>query len=91
MTKTELIDKLSEKLGKTKKETGEFIDGLKEVAQETISNGEEFEIPNFVKIGIVTRAARTMRNVKTGELYDVPERKALKAKVSNGLKKFFEK
>ena len=82
MTKTELIDKVAEETGLTKKDTGKVINTTIDVIMDYL--GEEAEKPeeerdNVQIIGFGTfeardREARKGRNPQTGEEIPIPER-----------------
>ncbi len=82
MTKTDLIDKVAEKTGLTKKDTGEIVNASIETIMEYLSQeadkGEE-ERDNVQIIGFGTfeardRESRKGRNPQTGEEISIPER-----------------
>lgn len=55
------------------------LNGLKTVAEDTLSSGQSFTIPHMVKLVKVTskpRAARKGTNPRTGEAIDIPARPA---------------
>lgn len=86
MNKTELINVVSEKLGTTKKATGEVVDTIVEVITETVASGEEVSITGFGKFSVSERAAREGRNPATGETIKIAASKAPKFKASKTLK-----
>ncbi|MFA6511851.1 MAG: HU family DNA-binding protein [Patescibacteria group bacterium] len=86
MTKSQLMNHLSEKSGKSKKEVQEFIDMLVETAYaETKANGE-FTIPGLGKMVKKNRAARMGRNPATGEQIQIPAKVVLKFRLAKAAK-----
>lgn len=71
ITKAMLIEKLAEKLGVTKKEAGEFINGFQELVVDEVVEGNEVKVTGFVSFSSAERSARTMRNPQTGEPIEV--------------------
>ncbi len=75
MNKTEYITALSEKLGKSKKETAEFVDGSIELTMDTVACGESINFTGYGVYSLKTRAARDGVNPKTGEKIRISESK----------------
>ena len=86
MTKSETLQALADKLGKTRKEAGEFMDTLVNLAvAETKKNGE-FTIPGLGKLQKKHRDARQGRNPATGETIQIPAKTVLKFRVAKQAK-----
>ena len=86
MTKSQLMNHLAEKSGKSKKEVQEFMDTLVEIAYaETKANGE-FTIPGLGKMVKKNRAARMGRNPATGEQIQIPAKIVLKFRLAKAAK-----
>lgn len=86
MTKSELMQGLADKLGKTKKEVSEMMDALVGMAYaETKKNGE-FTIPGLGKLIKKKRDARTGRNPATGETIQIPAKTVIKFRVAKQAK-----
>lgn len=86
MNKTELISKVADKLGVTKKDTGAAIDAVVEVIIETVASGEEVSIAGFGKFTVSERAQREGRNPKTGETVVIAASKSPKFKAASAFK-----
>ena len=67
MNKVELITKMAEIEGTTKKAAGEHLDALVATISEALAKGEEVKISGFGTFSVSERAARTGRNPMTGE------------------------
>ncbi|ADL12592.1 HU family DNA-binding protein [Acetohalobium arabaticum] len=94
MTKTELVDRIADKTGLTKKDTKETVDAFTEVVTETLqeeANKDEDERDKVQLIGfgsfeVRDRSARKGRNPQTGEEIEIPARKVPAFKAGKGLK-----
>lgn len=86
MTKSETLQHLAEKLGKTRKEVSEMIDAVVELAyQETKKHGE-FTIPGLGKLQKKRRDARQGRNPATGETIQIPAKTVVKFRLAKAAK-----
>ncbi|MEF8792714.1 integration host factor subunit beta [Thiohalorhabdus sp.] len=73
MTKSELIDRVSERLDDlTRKDSEVAINTLFDYLSEQLSQGRRVELRGFGSFGTKFRAARRGRNPKTAETVDVP-------------------
>ncbi len=72
MTKAELINKIAEITGFTKKDTERFLDAFINVVTDSLQNGEEVSIVGFGKFAVSHRKARKGVNPQTGESIDIP-------------------
>jgi integration host factor beta subunit len=87
MTKSSLIEKISEKVdGLSKKQTEVVIETIFESIKETLSKGGKVEIRGFGNFRLRSRNARKARNPKTGESVDVPPKKVPYFKVGKELR-----
>lgn len=86
MTKSELLQALAEKLGKTKKEVTEMLEAVAEMAYaETKKNGE-FTLPGLGKLVKKRRDARQGRNPATGETIQIPAKTVVKFRLAKQAK-----
>jgi len=72
MNKTELIAKVAEKSGFTKKDTETVVEAVLDVIQEALANGEAVQLVGFGTFEVRERAARIGRNPQTGEKITIP-------------------
>jgi len=87
MTKSVLIEKISERIGSlTKKQTEIVVDTVFDSIKEALVSGEKIEIRGFGNFKPKNRKPRKARNPKTGEKVDVPEKKVLHFKVGKALR-----
>jgi DNA-binding protein HU-beta len=76
MTKSELIDKVAEKSGLTKKDAGKAVDALVDSVTESLSGGEKVQLVGFGTFEVHKREARKGRNPQSGAVINIAARKA---------------
>lgn len=88
MTKSQLIENLSEKLPETlsKKDAELIVNIIFSDMSEALKKGDKIEIRGLGTFKVITRKARVGRNPKTGEKVDVLEKKAVFFKPGKELK-----
>ena len=86
MNKVELITRMAEIEGTTKKAAGEHLDAVESVISETLAKGEEVKISGFGTFSVSERAAREGRNPMTGETIQIAASKSPKFKAAKALK-----
>ena len=86
MNKQALADWVHGKLGGTKVQAEEVVDGLFDAIVSTLKKGEEVSIAGFGIFSVKQRAARTARNPKTGEQVKVAAKRVPKFRPAKGLK-----
>jgi len=86
MNKTELIAKLAEVQGKTKKAAGEDLEALVSVITDALVAGKDVKITGFGTFTVAERAARQGVNPATSEKIMIPASKAPKFKAMKALK-----
>ncbi len=84
LTKSELIAKLAEMNGLSKKQVKKLIDDLAQLAYKEAKNS--FTLPGLGKLVLVERKERLARNPRTGEMVQVPAKKVVKFKVAKACK-----
>ena len=72
MTKAELVNKIAEMTGFTKKDTERFVDAFITVVTDSLKKGEEVNIVGFGKFAVSHRKARKGVNPRTGETIEIP-------------------
>lgn len=87
MNKLELIDKLSQASGGTKKNTEIFYDAFCGLIEQSLKNGEEIVLRDLFTIKLIRRPARKGRNPKTGQTISIPAKVSPKVVLSGRLKK----
>lgn len=87
MTKSVLIDKVSERVdGLTRKQTEIIVDTVFDSIKEALAKGEKIEIRGFGNFRLKTRKPRIARNPKTGAKVEVPSKRVLHFKVGKDLR-----
>lgn len=72
MNKADLVAALAEKTGSTKSDAGDFVDALSAVITEALGKHDDVSLPSVGKFAAAHRAARTVRNPRTGEKNEAP-------------------
>jgi integration host factor subunit alpha len=91
MTKADLVDRIFEKIGLSKKEAQEIIEILFDTMKQTFVEGESIKISGFGTFNVRQKMARRGRNPKTGEDLEINPRKVISFKASNQIKSAIEK
>ena len=87
MTKSVLIEKVSEKVGSlTRKQTEVVVETVFDSIKEALVRGEKIEIRGFGNFKLKHRKPRKARNPKTGEKVDVPAKRVLHFKAGKALR-----
>ena len=84
MTKAQIMAKLAETCGTTKKEAAGVVEALVGLAYKEAKKG--FTIPGLGKLVVVQRKARWGRNPATGEKIKIKAKKALKFRLAKAAK-----
>jgi DNA-binding protein HU-beta len=86
MTKSELLAKLSEGTGLSKKDVTNVLDQLATMAYKEVKKGGEFVLPGFGKLVKVNRKARMGRNPATGAAIKIPAKTVVKFRLAKAAK-----
>jgi len=86
LTKSQLLDKLAEASGMTKKDVAAFLDSLATTAYKEVKTNGEFTLPGLGKLVKKNRAARQGRNPATGETISIPAKTVVKFRVAKAAK-----
>lgn len=86
LTKSDLIDRVAEKSGLTKKDAGRAVDAVFESVTEALSGGDRVQIVGFGTFEVRERAARRGRNPQTGQEIQIAARKVPAFKAGKALK-----
>lgn len=85
MTKKELVDVLAERAEVSKAEALRVFDATFALLAEEVAKGE-VRVDGFGTFKLATRAARTAKNPRTGEVVKVPAKKVVTFKPAGALK-----
>jgi len=86
VTKSELIEKVAEKTGMTKKDSGKAVDAVLEAITKALGKGEKVSLVGFGTFDVRKRAARMGRNPQTGKAIKIAARKVPAFKAGKSLK-----
>ena len=86
MNKQALVELVHGKLGGTKVQAEEVVDGVFDAIISTLKSGGEVSIAGFGIFSVKQRAARMARNPKTGEQVSVAAKRVPKFRPAKGLK-----
>lgn len=86
MTKSQIMQVLTDKTGMAKKDVVSFIDALTDLAYSEVKANGEFTFPGVGKLVKKHRAARQGRNPATGETIQIPAKTVVKFRVAKAAK-----
>ena len=86
MKKGDFIQKLSEKINQTQKDTDVIVDEFIALVIKVIKSGDEVALPELGKFLVKKKPARTARNPITGATVKVPAKVVPQFKASKKLK-----
>lgn len=86
MTKSQMLQALAEKLNVSKKQAGEMVEALVDLAYSHVKSSGEFVLPGVGKLVKVHRNARVGRNPATGETIQIPAKTVVKFRVAKAAK-----
>lgn len=86
MTKSDMVEKIYEKIGFSKKESAELVEMVFDIIKNTLETGEKIKIAGFGNFVVKEKADRRGRNPQTGEEIVITARKILTFKPSQVLK-----
>lgn len=86
MNKTELVERVAENTGKTKKEASAVVDSVFQAISEALVSGDKVTLVGFGNFEVKERAARTGRNPQTGEEIQIEATKVPSFKPGKQLK-----
>lgn len=91
MTKSGLIEKVSEKTPHiSKKDTEVVVNTIFDAMTDALKRGERIEIRGFGSFQVKVREARDGRNPKTGEMVNIPAKRTPFFKVGKELKEMVD-
>jgi len=86
MTKTQLIQKLADASGLTKKQASTMLEALVDITVSSVRKGDPVKIPGLGTFRKVQTKARMGRNPQTGEPIKIPARKKARFSVAKTFK-----
>ena len=85
MNKTELIEAIAARSNTSKAQTATMLDGLIDVVQKTLIDGNDVQLIGFGTFSVTDRAGREGRNPATGKPLTIPAKKVVKFKPGKNL------
>ena len=86
LTKSQLLEKLGEKVDMPKKDVAAFLEAYAELAYSEVKENGEFSLPGFGKLVKKHRKARMGRNPATGETIQISAKTVVKFRVAKAAK-----
>lgn len=86
MTKADIVEKVSDTCGYSKKESSELVECVISLIKECLESSEDLKISGFGKFEVQQKKARRGRNPQTGEALEISARKIITFKPSQLLK-----
>ncbi|GLT15745.1 MAG TPA: HU family DNA-binding protein [Vibrio sp.] len=86
MNKTQLVEKIAGDADISKAAAGRALDAFIETVTETLKSEDQVALVGFGTFSVRTRAARTGRNPKTGDVIQIAEAKVPAFKAGKALK-----
>jgi len=86
MNKQAIVELVHQKIGGTKVQAEQVVDGILDAIISTLKRGEEVSIAGLGIFSVKDRAARMARNPKTGEPVQVAATRVPKFRAAKGLK-----
>jgi integration host factor subunit alpha len=86
MTKADIVEKIYEKVGFSKKESAELVELVFDIVKRTLEQGDKIKIAGFGNFVVKEKADRRGRNPQTGEEITISARRILTFKPSQVLK-----
>jgi integration host factor subunit alpha len=87
MTKADIVERIYEKVGFSKKEATDVVESIFEIIKGHLEQGEKIKISGFGNFVLNTKRPRKGRNPQTGEEIVISGRRVLSFKPSPVLKK----
>ncbi|MEI7448631.1 MAG: HU family DNA-binding protein [Desulfomonile sp.] len=91
MTKADLVARIAEEAGISKKAAGMALDSVVEVIHEVLKNGDKIRVTDLGSFSVIKRKARKGVNPRTGKPIAIPATTAPKFTSSKALKEVVNK
>ena len=86
MTKADIVERIHQKIGFSKKESSEMVESVFSILKSTLESGEKIKIAGFGNFVVKQKADRRGRNPQTGDTITIVARRILTFKPSQVLK-----
>ena len=91
MTKADILEKVQDSTGLTRKKSSEVVEAVFDIMKSTLAAGEMLKISGFGNFVVKQKADRRGRNPQTVEVLTIEARRILTFKPSNLLKEAINK
>ena len=85
MDRNDMIEGIMRHAGISKANVARFYDGLAELVRRELIRNKQFVLPGLGVLRVRNLSARKARNPQTGEIIDVPAKKAVRFKAYSAL------
>lgn len=86
VTKADIVERVYERIGFSKKEASEFVELVFDALKTTLENGEKVKISGFGNFVVREKKSRIGRNPQTGDQITISARRVLTFRPSQVLK-----
>ena len=86
MTKADIVERVHQRIGLSKKESAEMVEQVFGIIKGTLESGEKIKIAGFGNFVVKQKADRRGRNPQTGDAITINARRILTFKPSQVLK-----
>ncbi len=86
MTKADIVERIHQKIGFSKKESSEMVESVFGILKNTLETGEKIKIAGFGNFVVKQKADRRGRNPQTDDTITIAARRILTFKPSQVLK-----
>ncbi len=86
MTKADIVERIYERLGLTKKECFNLVESVFDIMKDSLCKGDNLKISSFGSFIVREKNARKGRNPQTGETITISERRVVTFRPSKILK-----
>lgn len=77
MTKADLVERVYERVGFSKREAAQAVDAVFELMKEALEHGEKVKVAGFGSFVVQEKRPRKGRNPQTGEEIEISSRRVL--------------
>jgi len=86
LTKAEIAQSVHDRVGLSKKESGQIVESVLDIIRQTLTQGEDVKLSGFGHFMVREKHARRGRNPKTGDEITITSRRVVTFRASHLLK-----
>jgi len=86
LTKAEIAQSVHDRVGLSKKESGQIVESVLDIIRQTLTQGEDVKLSGFGHFMVREKHARRGRNPKTGDEITISSRRVVTFRASHLLK-----